>query len=104
MGTDKPITTDLNSILEIEKKFKTQKKKLLEEMSLSTEKIKEKSLKNIKELKKQLSEVSAVEFGSESQSDPVNAELKSQARKELSKKMTNNTEKAEQLLDKYLFS
>jgi phage terminase small subunit len=104
MGTDKPITTDLNSILEIEKKFKTQKKKLLEEMSLNTEKIKETSLKNIKELKKQLSEVTSIEYVSESQSDPVNAELKSQAHKELSKKMSNNIEKAEQLLDKFLFS
>ncbi len=104
MSTDKPINADLNSILQIEKKFKIQKRKLLEEMSSNTEKSKKESITKINDLKKQLSMITSVDNNSETETIPVDAEAKSEVTKELSQKMQKNSAKAEELLDKYLFS
>ena len=104
MSTDKPITADLNSILEIEKKFKTQKRKLLEDMSSNTEKSKKESITKINDLKKQLSKITSVDNNPEIETIPVDAEAKLQVTEELSQKMQKNSAKAEELLDKYFFS
>lgn len=104
MSTDKPITADLNSILEIEKKFKTQKKKLFEDISSNTEESKKRSMAKISELKKQLSIITAVDHNSEIETLPANIEARAQVTKDLSQKMQKNSTKAEELLDRYLFS
>ena len=104
MSTDKPLTADLNSILEIEKKFKKQKKKLLEDMSANTEKSKKESITKINDLKKQLLMIISVDNNAEIETIPVDPEAKSQVNKELGRKMQENYAKAEDLLDKYLFS
>lgn len=104
MSTDKPLTADLNSILEIEKKFKKQKKKLLEDMSANTEKSKKESITKINDLKKQLLMITSVDNNAEIETIPVDPEAKSQVNKELGRKMQENYAKAEDLLDKYLFS
>lgn len=104
MSTDKPITADLTAILEIEKKFKTQKRKLFEGMSGDTEKMKRESLKNVKLLKKQLSEISTIEQDAEIQPEAGTAEERTQISKELSLRLHKNVSKAEELLDKYLLS
>jgi hypothetical protein len=104
MSTDKPITADLTAILEIEKKFKTQKKKLFEDISSNTEESKKRSMAKINELKKQLSIITSVVHNSETETLPANTEAKAQVTKDLSQKMQKNSTKAEELLDKYLFS
>jgi hypothetical protein len=104
MSTDKPNTVDLNSILEIDKKFKTQKRKLLEEMSSKTQSIKDESVKNINNLKKQLEEITNVEHDTATGSELVNTEIKMRVKEVLNQKVQKNSGKAKELLEKYLFS